>query len=70
MRRSADPKVNNILKACRKAGWKIVPCTNGFKLLSPDGTSIVTVHNSVSDVNAYRNMTSRLRRAGLNIREY
>lgn len=57
-----------IVTAAEAAGWRVMRSTRGWKLFSPDGTAIVTVHRTETDHRAYANTLARLRKAGLDLR--
>ena len=63
--RDARGDLGKVMKVVRKAGWRIEPSRDGYKLYSPNGKDIVQVHWSSSDVAAIRNIKADLKRAGL-----
>jgi hypothetical protein len=62
---AGNPYLTKLLKRVRKAGWRTEQSQKGWKLFSPNGKDIVTVHTSSSDHHYIKNIEADLRRAGL-----
>lgn len=57
--------LRKVMRVAELANWRVEATRNGhFRWLSPDGATIVTA-GTASDVRAYRNTLSLLRRHGL-----
>ena len=56
-----------ILKQAEAAGWTIMPTRQGWRVMSPDGVNMVTMHGSSSDNRALHNIKADFKRAGLEI---
>lgn len=60
-----NPKaLRKLFKQLESQGWAIEKSNQGWKCKSPNGQKIVTVHNTVSDHRAGKNILSELRKAG------
>jgi hypothetical protein len=66
-RKFSNPDLRKLVKRVERAGWRVEPTRDGWKMFSPNGTDIVTVHTSSSDKRALKNTVGDLRRAGLDL---
>lgn len=51
-------------KQLHRAGWRLERQKKGIKCFSPDGESIVVMHETPSEYRAEKNLLSEFRRAG------
>lgn len=58
--------VDEVVRACRTAGWRLHKGRRHWKVYPPHG-DIIVVASTPGDHRAFRNICSRLRRAGLPI---
>jgi hypothetical protein len=67
VRKASNPEIRIILTKARSAGWRVEDASSGWKVKSPDGQSIVTIHGSSSDRRALAAIKSDFKRAGLDL---
>ena len=58
-------RIKLILSECERQGWRIKISSDGWRLFSPDGVTIVSLHKTNSDYRWFENMCRDLRRGGL-----
>ncbi len=56
-----------LVEAALANGWRLKPCTRHNSLLSPDGSTIVTVPCTPSEYRGWANTRAELRRAGVRV---
>lgn len=66
-RAGAGKDQRRLIAKAEAAGWQVRDTKAGWKLYSPDGKTIVTMHTSSSDNRAIANMRSDLRKGGLDV---
>jgi predicted RNase H-like nuclease len=57
--------VRAVVRAAERSGWVMVEKARGIQLRSPDGVEIVTVHLTLSDHRAIKNLRADLKRRGV-----
>ncbi len=65
MAKGAQKELQQLIDQALAQGWKLTRSKQHFVLLSPDGTTIVTVGKTPSDHRALKNIRGMLRRGGL-----
>lgn len=53
-----------LVDAAVEQGWRVEPKRDGVQLKSPDGITLVTIHNTPSDWRARANTIAKMRRGG------